>query len=642
MASQFTYRPLNRLNNEIRLLRIDKGIASQQFNCRIIHASLDENPSYTAFSYVWKPVDTNQLGMEDSPDSSINIEGKALRVTQNLEAAIQYLHNTTDSYFWIDAICIDQENPYERGQEVLRMKRIYSGAARVLVWLGSEAHSSSIAMDFLALLAERASTADAHRWLESHATDQVNFFVWNALYHLLKRAWWRRAWTMQEFVLGQHTNFACGDRQLEAVQVESALELLRDCWFKLFDKPTLQQLDFNARVLEPVINLYHIRRLLRQKEGPPLLARLILTRSARASDGRDHLYAKYAILGESAAALCRPDYCQSELAVCKTFTHNYIQAQKDLYIVCLAGMAPRERGSSFPTWLPDWGPAKPTYPLQCSWEENPESPKFDAARGEEAVVQFLQQGLVLKCRAIVFDEVDGVQFDPWAHKVPLEQSIGSQSQYRNCIYDTKASLFNALFRTLVANTNRWDQPSRAPDAFGVLFAQKCQEYDRLLESVQTPRGQLPTAPRENALPIEKRWHGMRDLRLGDSLLRDVVEQRSHSSDEQVILGSVAGVAQPPRLSEHPLWKPFEHSIGQAMFQRRVFTTQKGYLGLGPRTLASSDRICVLLGCSVPVILRPNAENFSLIGEAYVHGIMNGEVLRAVEQGQARIRWVQLR
>lgn len=39
---------------------------------------------------------------------------------------------------WVDAVCIDQENFKERGEQVKIIKQIYTRAARVLVWLGPE------------------------------------------------------------------------------------------------------------------------------------------------------------------------------------------------------------------------------------------------------------------------------------------------------------------------------------------------------------------------------------------------------------------------------------------------------------------------------------------------------------------------
>lgn len=51
-------------------------------------------------------------------------------------------------------------------------------------------------------------------------------------------------------------------------------------------------------------------------------------------------------------------------------------------------------------------------------------------------------------------------------------------------------------------------------------------------------------------------------------------------------------------------------------------------GIGPSGTACGDRVCILLGCSVPVILGEGKRRgvSRIVGEAYVHGIMDGEAM----------------
>jgi len=56
---------------------------------------------------------------------------------------------------------------------------------------------------------------------------------------------------------------------------------------------------------------------------------------------------------------------------------------------------------------------------------------------------------------------------------------------------------------------------------------------------------------------------------------------------------------------------------------------KQLFGLAPDLAREKDIICILLGCSVPVILREHRKpkrHFELIGEAYIYGMMGGEAL----------------
>ena len=59
----------------------------------------------------------------------------------------------------------------------------------------------------------------------------------------------------------------------------------------------------------------------------------------------------------------------------------------------------------------------------------------------------------------------------------------------------------------------------------------------------------------------------------------------------------------------------------------------GYLGLAPEEVQENDVISIFCGCNFPVVLRPCGDNYLLIGECYVDGIMDGEVVQAKEQGE---------
>jgi len=62
-----------------------------------------------------------------------------------------------------------------------------------------------------------------------------------------------------------------------------------------------------------------------------------------------------------------------------------------------------------------------------------------------------------------------------------------------------------------------------------------------------------------------------------------------------------------------------------------------YYGLAPEGTKQADTVCILVGCSVPVVLRKvtddtsrineDEEIFELIGEAYIHGKMDGEAVQ---------------
>ncbi|KAI4281776.1 MAG: hypothetical protein L6R38_003431 [Xanthoria sp. 2 TBL-2021] len=62
--------------------------------------------------------------------------------------------------------------------------------------------------------------------------------------------------------------------------------------------------------------------------------------------------------------------------------------------------------------------------------------------------------------------------------------------------------------------------------------------------------------------------------------------------------------------------------------RVLVTSADGRLGLAPRATKPGDKICVILGCSSPLVLRSDDNGFShkVVGECYLDGIMTGEAL----------------
>jgi hypothetical protein len=63
--------------------------------------------------------------------------------------------------------------------------------------------------------------------------------------------------------------------------------------------------------------------------------------------------------------------------------------------------------------------------------------------------------------------------------------------------------------------------------------------------------------------------------------------------------------------------------------RRLFVTPEKWLGSGPELLEPGDEIWLLKNAAVPFILRPTGDSqYQLVGEAYVHGIMYGELVDA--------------
>ena len=74
---------------------------------------------------------------------------------------------------------------------------------------------------------------------------------------------------------------------------------------------------------------------------------------------------------------------------------------------------------------------------------------------------------------------------------------------------------------------------------------------------------------------------------------------------------------------------FQVNFSSLCAERKLFFTKGGYIGLAPMAMEKGDRICVLLGCNVPLIIRPQEDHYLIVGDTYVYGIMNGEAVQGV-------------
>lgn len=62
------------------------------------------------------------------------------------------------------------------------------------------------------------------------------------------------------------------------------------------------------------------------------------------------------------------------------------------------------------------------------------------------------------------------------------------------------------------------------------------------------------------------------------------------------------------------------------FDKRLVVTKGSYIGKVPGNARQGDSICLLLGLNVPVVLRKGEEGgYTVIGESYIHGVMQREV-----------------
>jgi hypothetical protein len=116
--------------------------------------------------------------------------------------------------------------------------------------------------------------------------------------------------------------------------------------------------------------------------------------------------------------------------------------------------------------------------------------------------------------------------------------------------------------------------------------------------------------------------------------KEIWYKRASELDEQdfwtwwtAVLGGALEISQGSAMNA------FLANITNALWGRRFFITDMGYIGNGPAKIQPGDEVFILCGGKMPLVLRPEYQQglppgarplHTLVGDCYTQGIMDGE------------------
>lgn len=181
---------------------------------------------YTCLSYCWQTIER---------DADIICDGFRFPVTKNLLNALKNLRSRTSNLLiWIDQICINQDDNSERGHQVSIMKRIFSQAKEVIVWLGDEDDKTQKLFEYAKKM-RRGDDSPRHtngpRAISHTGARNTLRRILNdrqlqaAIQNLLQRPWFQRVWVIPEVALARFVVVACGQYR---ISWDNLVRLIRD------------------------------------------------------------------------------------------------------------------------------------------------------------------------------------------------------------------------------------------------------------------------------------------------------------------------------------------------------------------------------------------------------------------------------
>lgn len=644
-ALNFMYRETDVTRSGLRLLKLHGGKANNLRGNLIRHDTLGkiQNDPYDALSYTWGQADATSV-IEIIAQDTVH----ELPITPNLESALRQLRDENNPLkyrlLWIDAICINQNDDDEKNNQVPQMGAIFSQARKVLVWLGKSESGSDKALQFIHQILDLDNVG-------SLVKDEAKIDDWAALFQLLRRHWFARRWVIQEIALARDASLHCGKDSLPWNMFADAVSLFASKY------PQLQQLfrssskfNHNPDYLGDVTELGALRlievsnNLFRRSDenvAPDALLSLETLVSIlpgfEASKPEDTIFAVLSLASDVKYAPKNVDASQSEAGseaetqytakqlkalnttvnllrnrverktyhvdykksffeVCKDFLNWTMTRSDSLDIICRP-WAPTRTKETLPSWIPTlaqlaFKPDSRGVRTRVKADPLVGMPGIGKKRNYNASQQYPAKWSFGKVSAEKSLLVDGFVLDTIDIKsLPAQQG-------------------NVPYEWLL--TGGWKNPADLPP----------DRFWRTLVGDRGPDGENPPTYYQRAC---RHAYAMG------------VEEDDLRTERSIIEGCPDMVAG------------FLKRVQSVVWQRcMIKTKQNNLLGLVPYNANETDLVCILYGCSVPVILRPYSEDpsssdnpgstcYRFIGECYIHSMMDGGAFRIRDEKLTRLK-----
>ena len=594
-------------DEQVRLLTLLGGQPQDRIHCLLEVVDFSELKAgrhrYDVLSYAWGKEDPIHPILIEDKNTPIRQGAKKLSIRPNLYRALRRLREKPEFSIrlWIDAICIDQVSPVEKTHQLGKMLHIYNRAAYTRIWLGESNTGGTPAergMEFVEHIVDI-------NMLDDLLVDENYILDWLAFGELLSKDWFSRRWIIQEVAASRFASIRFGGVEIRWRDFADAIEIFHRSLERLgiicsdtsyATLKELQQRSLPARsMVETTINIFRHWEGESDLQSRRSLEKLVMKLSGfNVSDPRDTIYAFLGIAQDSCQDAVR-DLSQDE----QILTGSYNKPPLEVYIDFVRYVVSKTR--SLDIICRKW--ASPV----SQWSLGPDS-ELDVERRPSLPTWI--------------GVVDSSSTEPSFIGGPGEVVYNACQNFKaECLFGMKNQKYDGML-----------------SATGIIIGRITRTWEKVIshldDLLEGPNQLQPFASRELSVPG---W-----------LWRTLVADRDH-----------AGKSPPrwyQRACHYWLAQESSHSeivtaylkrVEEVVLNRRLLYCERQsdissvIVGIGPGKAKPGDIVCILFGCSVPVILREEEEstdgtNFHrLIGDAYVHGKMEGESFLGKSQESIR-------
>jgi hypothetical protein len=644
------YTPLE--PGSIRVLKLRAAADREaELHGELVACRMDEAPEFEAVSYVWgPPVFSHKIIL---PEGVVDI-------TESLASALRQFRRVSDErVLWADALCINQEDVDEKGQQVSIMGDIYKSATRCLAWLGPATGRTAAAVESLNAIASKAAqmgvrpdasedstyfnrptVATALNGSRSKADlDRDTKLVWAVIYdaqldEIFDRPWFYRLWIIQEAALCSSMEFHCGDYIFEWNSVTLVMAV---CMAIMRDHLVHVRAPFN--VVRPwyMVSFRNERKLMSMFDKVNSLFAEFGSNFRHGiffecQDARDRIYALASLRPSNSPILITPDYRKSVVQVYTDFAKQFL-SKGDVLALGQSGISFRRQ---------------PLHPLVASEDEYLPSwaHEYRPEEGHEVDLPWNHCQYISCGDDLNFPDIKTppeLEVPIWKQRtieVPIRIIDTTCDEICAYVNGNRPTATHPLrFRTLTSQPRGY---ATGTDALVGAILDRTRKAvhgsDRYFTGEDVRVAVLRTILAD-ATAEEVKTHLERSLDIENEQalleLWELYEKYciNHHNDELISLlwPTPTSKFDHTKASESAL-EAFKVHIGimEVLQRSRFVVTTKGYIGLVPPYTQSEDVLVQIDAMTMPLVVRPVLKGINcktvyiIIGPCYVHGFMYGK------------------
>ena len=609
-------------------------------------------------------------------------------IRNNLKAAlIRFRDRVDDVNVWVDALCIDQENKTEKKAQVSRMHEVYTQAENVCIWLGEGKESTPETFGFL------REILDLHGLDNLVANPIPTARKWALVVDLMSNRWFSRRWVIQELALSRKACVLWGDEELEWSNFADAIALFMTKYEEIKREsldPAGYHPTVDARALGANTIVHATTNLFRKSQEGRVQQRLLpleilissLLLAFEASEPRDTIFAVLTLAKDSQFAESNTDAIMEDPRISPDYDKSLLDVYADFMSYCV------EKSTSLDILCRYWAPLPKPLSLEEALKQG------NSGRMQEEMptwIPFISRSAFGEPHGVLGGRINGDSFVGGPERKGQQTynaCAGLRAWAKFETYGSETSPHPTRRSTFPLNITRHSSfgSNKASKLDQLHENEKSTKSDGAVKDIPGMRGSSLSPPQKyngtltvkgfcldyvqvvsgrvtgkGVIPVEAlamggwKHNGPEDQDVPDQLWRTFVADRGPNGTSapgwyrRTCLECLQHTDRVGDLDIEDLKKKvqpktpstmitFLERVQQIVWGRRFFKTRGNTVKnkdplfcLGSPDVMGGDMICIIFGCSVPVVLRRVSTgvrdfHFEFIGECYVHGMMDGEAL----------------